>query len=123
MVANRASYPSSSSRVGVSWSDGVVRLRDDELFGTRLADLGVVFLRHVFALSEVGWMEIDCEQSTAAIGYDSGRLSLPEFLERLSAVLRGQLSAGRRDCRRLARSARSARCTPARFGSSGSARS
>jgi cation transport ATPase len=91
MAANRAQYPNSSSRVGVSWSDGVVQLRDDELFGTRLADLGVVFLRHVFALNEVAWMEINGEQSTAAIGYDSGRLSLPDFLERLSAALRGQL--------------------------------
>jgi cation transport ATPase len=92
MVANRARYPSESSRTGVSWSDGVVRLRDDELFGTRLADLGADFLRHVFALVEVAWVEIDGEQFAAAIRYDSGRLSLPEFLERLSATLRGQLA-------------------------------
>ena len=92
MVANRALYPSESSRTGVSWSDGMVRLRDEELFGKRLAELGADFLRHVFALVEVAWVEIDSEQFTASIGYDSGRLSLPEFLERLSAVLRGQLA-------------------------------
>ena len=92
MVANRALNPSLSSRVEVSWTDGMVRLRDDVLFGARLADLGVVFLRHVFALFEVAWVEVDDEQKTAAIGYDSGRLSLPAFLERLSAALRGQLS-------------------------------
>ncbi len=91
MAANRVENPSSSSRVGVSWSDGVVRLRDDELFGKRLAELGADFLRHVFALVAVAWVEINGEQSTAAIGYDSGRLSLTEFLERLSAALRGQL--------------------------------
>ena len=93
MAPTRAVIPSSLSRVGVSWSDGVVRLRDDELFGTHLAELGVVFLRHVFALSEVACVEIDSEQTTAAIRFDSGQRSLTEFLERLSAAIRGQIPA------------------------------
>ena len=91
MAASRARKPSSSARVGVSWSDGVVRLRDEDLFGKRLGDLCVVFLRRVFALDEVAWVEIDRERSTAAIGYDSGLSGLTDLLERLAAALRGQL--------------------------------
>jgi hypothetical protein len=54
MAADRALYPSSSSRVGVSWSDGVVRLRDDELFGTRVADLTLLHGNDCIKVGDLG---------------------------------------------------------------------
>ena len=59
MTVSHVEKPSSSSRVGVSWSEGVIRLRDEDLFGEGLGDRCVFFLRHVFTLSEVAWVEID----------------------------------------------------------------
>ena len=104
MTASRVEKPSSSSHVGVSWSDGVIRLRDEDLFGEQLGDLCVVFLRRVFALGEVKWVEIDRDQSTAEIHYDPGRFELTDILHRLAAAIRGQYSPGRRDVIRRYRS-------------------
>ena len=71
MTASHAEKLGSSSRVGVSWSEGVLRLRDEDLFGEGLGDRCVCFLRHVFTLSEVAWVEIDRNLSTAGIHYDT----------------------------------------------------
>ena len=49
----------SASRVGVSWAEGVLRLRDEDLFGESLGDRCLHFLRHVFTLNEVAWVEVD----------------------------------------------------------------
>jgi cation transport ATPase len=89
MTANHVETLSSSSRVEVSCSEGVIRLRDEDLFGKGLGDRCVFFLRHVFSISEVAWVEIDRNLFTAGIHYDAGRLGLPEVLERLAAALRG----------------------------------
>ena len=62
----------------------MIRLRDKDLFGESLGDRFVLFLRHVFTLSEVAWVEIDRNLSMAGIHYDAGRFGLPEFLERLA---------------------------------------
>jgi cation transport ATPase len=91
MPASHVEKPSSSSRVGVSWSEGVIRLHDEDLFTKDLGDRCIVFLRHVFALSEVASVEINHDLSTAAIHYDAGLFGLPEFLQRLAAALRGQV--------------------------------
>ena len=80
MIASHVEKLSSSSRVKVSCSAGVIRLRDEDLFGESLGDRCVLFLRHVFTLSEVAWVEIDRNLSTASIHYDAGRFGLPEFL-------------------------------------------
>ena len=88
MTASHVEKLSSSSRVEVSWSEGVIRLRDKDLFGESLGDRCVLFLHHVFTLSEVAWVEIDRNLSTAGIHYDAGRFRLPEFLERLATALR-----------------------------------
>ena len=89
MTVSHVEKPSSSSRVEISCSEGVIRLRDEDLFGESLGDQCVRFLRHVFTLSEVAWVEIDRNLSTAGIHYDAGRFGLPEFLQRLAAALRG----------------------------------
>ena len=90
MTASRAGKPSSSAQVGVSWSDGLIRLRDEDLFGNRLGDLCVVFLRRIFALDEIKWVEIDRDRSTAEIRYDPGPLGLTDLLHRLATAIRGQ---------------------------------
>lgn len=82
----------SSSRVRVSWAEGVVRLRDDELFGERLGNRCLFFLRHVFTLREVAWVEVDRNLATASIHYDAHCFGLPEFLQRLATAIRGPLA-------------------------------
>ncbi len=91
MPVTQVENPGSPSRVGVSWTSGMVRLHDEDLFGGELGDLCVLFLRHVFGASEVTRVEIDRDQSTASIHYDAGALGLEHFLKRLAAALRGQL--------------------------------
>ena len=77
MTVNYAEKLDSRSRVEVSWSEGVLRLHDDDLFGKDRGNRCVRFLRHVFSLSEVAWVEVDRGLSTAGIHYDAGRLSRP----------------------------------------------
>ena len=91
MTTSHVEKLSSSSRVGVTCSEGVIRLRDEDLFGESLGERCVFFLRHVFTLNEVARVEIDRNLSTAGIHYDTGRLGLPEFLPRLATALRGLL--------------------------------
>ena len=88
MTTGRVTIPSSSSRVGVSWAEGVIQLRDVDLCKKPLGDLFAIFVRRVFALAVVKRVEIDFDRSTVDIGYDSGRLGLPEVLERLATALR-----------------------------------
>jgi cation transport ATPase len=83
----------SSARVRVSWVDGVVRLRDEDLFGESLGDRCLQFLGYVFTLSEVAWVEVDRNLSTASIHYDTRCFGLAEFLERLAMALRGPMPA------------------------------
>jgi cation transport ATPase len=89
MTTSHVEKLSSSSRVKVSCSEGVIRLRDEDLFGERLGNRCVLFLCHVFTLSEVASVEIDRNLFTAGIHYDAGRLGLSEFLQRLATALRG----------------------------------
>jgi cation transport ATPase len=91
MTVSQVEKLGSSSRVEVSCSEGVIRLRDEDLFGEGLGDRCVFFLHHAFTLSEVACVEIDRHLSTAGIHYDTGRLGLPEFLQRLAVALRGSL--------------------------------
>jgi cation transport ATPase len=83
----------SASRVGVSWAEGELRLRDEDLFGERLGDPCLYFLRYVFTLSEVAWVEVDRNLSTVTIHYDARCFGLAEFLQRLATALRGSLPA------------------------------
>jgi cation transport ATPase len=94
MTATGVGTPSTSSQVEVSWSDGVIRLRDEDLFGKRLGDLCVVFLRRIFVVEEVKSVEIDRERSTAEIRCNPGPLGLTDLLQRLAAALRGPFPWG-----------------------------
>ena len=91
MTVSQVEKPCSSSHVGVSWSDGAVRLRDEDLFGEEPGELCVTFLRRVFALGEVRRVEIDRDQSTAQIHYEPGRFELSDILQRLAAAIHGRI--------------------------------
>ena len=83
---------SSHSQIGVSWSDGVIRLRDEELFGKQPSQhLCVTFLHRVFALAEVRSVEIIRDQSTAEIHLEPDRFALSQILERLATSIHSQI--------------------------------
>ena len=79
------------TRVEVSWSEGLLKLHDNDLFGRGRANACIRFLRHVFSLSEVTWVEVDGDHCTAAIHYDARCFRPAEFLHRLAMALRAPL--------------------------------
>ena len=91
MTMNHTQKQGYSSRVGLSWTEGVVQLHDDNLFGENLGEQCVYFLRHVFTLSEVLCVEVDRKLSIASIHYDTNHFGLTEFLQRLATALRRPL--------------------------------
>jgi cation transport ATPase len=76
--------------VAICWSTGTLRLRDEDLFGDRLSELCPTFLRRIFALREVKFVEIDRERHTAEIGLDTDRKGLAQHLQRLARAIRGE---------------------------------
>jgi cation transport ATPase len=91
MTVSQVEKPCSASHVGVSWSDGAIRLRDEDLFGEQPGELCLTFLRRVFTLGEVKWVEIDRDQSTAQIHYESGHIELSDILHRLASAIHGRI--------------------------------
>ena len=94
MTAGRAENQNPSYRVGISWTDGVVRLRDEDLVKERTGNLCVLFLRRVFALDEVKWVEIDRDRFSVNIRHGTGRSKLASFLGRLATAIRTDVSRG-----------------------------
>jgi cation transport ATPase len=91
-TVNRVSKLRSTASIAISWSTGVLRLRDEDLFGNELGELCAIFLRRIFALHEVKSVEIDRKKITAEIRFDNDRGELAEQLLRLAEVIRGQTS-------------------------------
>ncbi len=91
-IASGVSKFRSTAPVAVSWSTGVLRLRDEDLFGDRLGELCAVFLRRIFALSEVKSVEIDRREFTAEIRFNTERLELAEYLQRMAGAIRGEIA-------------------------------
>ncbi len=94
MTISQIGKPSSSSQsqIGVSWSDGMIRLHDEELFGKQSSKhLCAIFLDRIFTLAEVRSVEIICDQSTAEIRLEPDRFALSYFLERLATSIHGQV--------------------------------
>jgi cation transport ATPase len=82
---------STHSRIGVCWSDGVIRLCDEELFGKRPRQhLCATFLHRVFALAEVRSVEINRDQSTAEIHVEHDQLEVSRILDRLATSIDSQ---------------------------------
>ena len=88
MTVSHAKRLDSPVRVEISWSEGILRLHDDDLFGEGHANRCIRFLRHVFSLSEVTSVEVHRDLSIAGIHYDAGCVGLVEFLQRLAIALR-----------------------------------
>ena len=78
-------------RAQISWSEGVLRLHDQDLFGNGLSEGCSSFLRHVFTLHEVNCVELDCTLSNAQIHYDVAHVRLSDFLLRLATALRSAI--------------------------------
>ena len=91
MTASRIENSGSFSRIRISWSEGVIRLHDEDLFGKSLGEQCISFLRRVFALREVAWVEIDSTKSFAGIHFDANRSKLPDLLQHMAVALRGVL--------------------------------
>ena len=91
MTVSQVEKPYSSSHVGVSWSDGAIRLRDKGHFGERPGELCNTFLRRVFALDEVKSVELDRNQSAAKIHYEPSHIELSDILQRLAAAIHGRI--------------------------------
>ena len=89
-IASGVSKPRSAAAVAVSWSTGVLRLRDEDLFGEGFGELCALFLRRIFALSEVKSVEIDRREFTAEICYNTEQLELAEHLQRMAGAIRGE---------------------------------
>ena len=87
-TGSQVSKPRSTAPVLVSWSTGVIRLRNEDLFGKRLGELFVVFLRRIFALSEVKSVEIDRDEFTAEIRFDADHGEIVEHLQRMAGAIR-----------------------------------
>jgi cation transport ATPase len=89
-TVSRVSKGRSTAPIAISWSTGMLRLRDEDLFGERLGELCPILLRRVFALSEVKSVEIDRTQFTAEIRFDADRSELAAHLQRLAGAIRGE---------------------------------
>ena len=81
-------------KVSASGSGEVVRLFDEELFGERIAELGVELLRRIFALEDIASVQVDRAKTTAWVYRAGDRSALPKFLEPLAVTIR--LGHGRR---------------------------
>lgn len=68
---------------------GGVVVRDPVVFGSRVADLGLLFLERVLALPEVARVEIDRDRGQAVVVPNSSE-RLASFLERLAPAIRGE---------------------------------
>ena len=77
--------PDPSPPARVAWSDGVVVLRDEALFGPDGGRLCERFLGRVLGVEGVRSVSIDRSKATATIRHDAGQGDSGEFLRRLSA--------------------------------------
>ena len=94
MDAAGTTSPASPPPTRVTWSDGVVELRDERVFGPGGESLCDRFLGAGPGVEGVRSVSLDRAQATAAIRHDAGPRGLPRLLERLSAAIRDGVSSG-----------------------------
>jgi cation transport ATPase len=115
MNAAGTTSPTPPPPTGITWSDGVVVLRDERVFGPGGEGLRDRFLARVLGVEGVRCVSLDRARATAAIRHDAGPRGLPRLLERLSAAIR---DGGPSDLRPAPpRAIREATCTIHRHGS------
>ncbi|HZW33271.1 MAG TPA: HAD family hydrolase, partial [Isosphaeraceae bacterium] len=78
----------------ISWTDGVIRLRDSRLIDAGNPAVCRAFVHQVFRLAEVDAVEIDWAESLALVRYAREGPSAAEVLARLAAVARGEVVPG-----------------------------
>ena len=89
-TVRRVLKPRSTAPVAVSWCAAVLRLHDEDLFGEWIGEACAVFIRRIFALSEVKSVEIDREKFAAEIRFDTDHFELAKHLQRLAGAIRGE---------------------------------
>ena len=107
--------PASPPPTCITWSDGVVVLRDERIFGPGGECLRDRFLARALGVEGVRSVSLDRAQATAAIRHDAGPRGLPRLLERLSAAIRDGAPSDSSPA--LPRAIRETTCTIHRHGS------
>src|SRR5690349_17562766 len=98
----------------VRWSDGVVELRDDRLFGPGGEREGNRFLGRVLSVQGVRSVALDWSERTAAIRHDAGPRGFDRFVRSLSDAIRSGVPS--EAIMTLPRGVRGASCTIHRYG-------
>jgi cation transport ATPase len=81
-------------KVSASRSGDVICLFDEDLFGERLAELGIELVRRIFAIEDVACVQVDRAKTTAWVRRSGDGSGLYAFLEKLAKVIRGGLAGG-----------------------------
>ncbi len=81
--------PAEPSETGVSWSNGLIVLRDGRLFGPGLESLVERFLGRVFRVEGVTSVTVDRGHRTATIRHEAVAGGTAGLLRRLVAIMRG----------------------------------
>jgi cation transport ATPase len=84
----------SIGRPAISWSDGVVRVRDPQLFDSANRGLCRAFMERAFRLHEVRSVELDWAEGMAAVHYHPRGLDAAGILEKLAGATRGETLNG-----------------------------
>ncbi len=115
MDATGTTLPDSPPPTRITWSDGVVELRDDRVLGPGGESLRDRFLARVLGVEGVRSVSLDRTRATASIRHDASPRGLPRLLERLSAAIRDDASS--EPLPTPPRAIREATCTVHRHGS------
>jgi cation transport ATPase len=88
MDTSRTTSSAPTSSTHVTWSDRVVVLRDEPIFGPASERLCERFLGRALSVEGVRSISVNRAQATAVIRHDAGPHGLAGFLERLSQAIR-----------------------------------
>ncbi len=83
-----------SPQAHVTWADGVIVVRDEQVFGPGGERLCERFLGRVLSLEEVRSVSLDRSQATATIRHDATGQAASRFLAKLSATVRANTPLG-----------------------------
>jgi Cu2+-exporting ATPase len=110
----RTTSPASPLPARISWSDEVVELRDERVFGPGGERLCERFLGRALSVEGVCSISLDRMRATATIRHDVGTRGLGQLLERLSAAIRDRVAP--ESIPALSREVREVTCTISRHG-------
>ena len=92
MAVDRSDNSVESNASSIALAAGLVRVRDESLFGQAGGDLALRFLGRVFSMAEVDSITIDRKLATASIRHQVRPGDLPGWLGRLASAIRDTAS-------------------------------